>query len=50
MEQIASGELDVPEGTRRLEAIRWLDRVSHHLEHMMRHLRDAQAKHHEKTD
>jgi phosphate:Na+ symporter len=50
MEQIASGELSVPEGTRRLEAIRWLDRVSHHLDRIMQHLGTAQAKHHEKAD
>ena len=49
MEQIAAGELDVPEGTRRLEAIRWLDRVSHHLAHIIQHLSIAQAKHPEKA-
>ena len=49
MEQIATGELDVPEGTRRLEAIRWLDRVSHHLARIIQHLDIAQTKHPEKT-
>lgn len=43
MEQIASGELDVPEGTRRLEAIRWLDRVSHHLVRIIQHLSIARS-------
>lgn len=38
MEAIASGELTVPDGTHRLEAIRWLRRVSHHLAHIMQHL------------
>lgn len=28
---VAKGELDVPEGTDGLEAIRWMNRVSHHL-------------------
>lgn len=45
MEQIASGELDAPEGTRRLEAIRWLDRVSHHLARIMHYLQITQGKH-----
>ncbi len=43
MEQIASGDLDIPEGTRRLEAIRWLDRVSHHLARIIQHLSIAQS-------
>lgn len=31
-EQIALGELDVPQGTSQLEAIRWMQRVSKHIE------------------
>ena len=38
MEAIANGELTVPDGTDRLEAIRWLRRVSHHLARIMQHL------------
>lgn len=38
MVEIASGALDVDDGTARLEAIRWLRRVSQHLQHICRHL------------
>jgi phosphate:Na+ symporter len=44
MEQIASGDLDAPEGARRLEAIRWLDRVSHHLARIMYYLQITQGE------
>jgi phosphate:Na+ symporter len=39
-EAIASGEVDVAEGTDRLEAIRWLRRVSRHIAHSAAHLND----------
>ena len=35
---VACGELDVDAGTARLEAIRWLRRVSQHLERAANHL------------
>ena len=31
MADVAAGRIDVPTGTRRLEAVRWLRRVSHHV-------------------
>jgi phosphate:Na+ symporter len=31
MARVAAGELDVPEGTRRLEGLRWFQRVSYHV-------------------
>ncbi len=37
MREIAVGNLDVAQGTDRLEAIRWLTRVSKHLEHIVKH-------------
>jgi hypothetical protein len=50
MDQIACGELDVPESTRQFETIRWLNRVSHHLERMMWRLHIVQTKHNGKAD
>ena len=37
MAKIASDEIDVPEGTAQLEAIRWLKRVSKHVARILRH-------------
>jgi phosphate:Na+ symporter len=37
MAKIASHEIDVPEGTAQLEAIRWLERVSKHVARILRH-------------
>ena len=37
MAKIASDEIDVPEGTAYLEAIRWLKRVSKHVARILRH-------------
>ena len=39
--KIASGELDVPQGSDRLEAIRWLCRVSHHIYRINYYLHNA---------
>jgi phosphate:Na+ symporter len=39
--QIAQGEIDVPTGTARLEAIRWLRRVSKHLARISEHMSQA---------
>lgn len=41
MDQVASGELDVPSSTNRLEAIRWLRRVSKHLARITFHYSQA---------
>ncbi len=38
---IAEGSLSVPEGTRRLEAIRWMRRVSHHISRINHHLKEG---------
>ena len=38
---IGSGEITVSEGTNRLEAIRWLRRVSHHIARITQHLGQA---------
>jgi phosphate:Na+ symporter len=38
MEQVAAGSLPVEEGTALLEAMRWLRRVSQHLQRICRHL------------
>lgn len=38
---IASNEIDVPEGSDRLEAIRWIKRVSIHINRINHHLRNA---------
>lgn len=38
---IASDEIDVPEGSDRLEAIRWLKRVSIHINRINHHIRNA---------
>ncbi len=40
-EAMARGEVDVVAGTERLEAIRWLRRVSRHMAHIASHLSDA---------
>lgn len=39
--EVARGDLDVDEGTRRLEAMRWLNRVSNHLLRISHHLSRA---------
>ena len=39
--KIARGEIDVPEGSDRLEAIRWLRRVSIHIHRINHHLNNA---------
>jgi phosphate:Na+ symporter len=39
--QIAQGEIDVVRGTARLEAIRWLRRVSKHIARITRHMQQA---------
>ena len=39
--KIASHEIDVPQGTGRLEAIRWLKRVSKHVARVMQHYGEA---------
>ena len=41
MEQIGEGSIDVPEGTERLEAARWLRRVSNHVNSISQHFADA---------
>lgn len=41
VDQMAAGELSVPNGTDCLEAIRWLERVSRHLERIVYHLGQA---------
>ena len=41
MQQIASGHVDVPSGTSRLEAMRWLRRVSKHVARISEHLAEA---------
>ena len=41
MAAISSGEVSVPEGTARLEAIRWLRRVSKHIARICNHLHEA---------
>jgi phosphate:Na+ symporter len=41
MEQIAEGSIDVPEGTERLEAVRWVRRVSNHITSITQHFADA---------
>ncbi len=41
MASIGSGELTVPDGTARLEAIRWLRRVSHHIARICTHITEA---------
>jgi len=38
MQAIANFQLDVPQGTRQLEATRWLRRVSHHIARISAHL------------
>ncbi len=38
---VASGRLDVPAATNYLEAIRWLDRVSHHIARISLHIQQA---------
>jgi phosphate:Na+ symporter len=42
MAKIARDEIDVPEGTVRLEAIRWLKRVSKHIARVMQHYSEAE--------
>ena len=39
--KIARGEIDIPEGSDRLEAIRWLRRVSIHIHRINHHLKNA---------
>ncbi len=41
MASIGSGELTVPDGTARLEAVRWLHRVSHHIARICTHITEA---------
>ena len=41
MEKMASGAIDVPEGTEYLESIRWLTRVTHHLVRISVHYEKA---------
>ena len=38
---VANGRLDVPAATDCLEAIRWLDRVSHHISRISLHIQQA---------
>ena len=38
---IANGRLDIPDATDCLEAIRWLDRVSHHVNRIALHIQKA---------
>ncbi|MEM7020492.1 MAG: hypothetical protein AAF512_24515, partial [Pseudomonadota bacterium] len=40
MSKIAVGQQNVPTATNQLEAIRWLARVSRHLEQVVRHLKN----------
>lgn len=40
MERVATGETAVEQATRDLESIRWMQRVSHHLVRIARHLRE----------
>lgn len=44
MSQVASGKLSVAEGTDHLEAIRWLQRVSMHVDRVCHHLLSANNK------
>lgn len=41
MSSVASSQISVDEGTRRLEAIRWIDRVSEHVARLTHHLAAA---------
>ena len=41
MDQVASGKIDIPDVTARLEAIRWLDRVSKHIARICHHFGQA---------
>jgi len=43
MERIARGELDVIQGRRHLEAIRWMKRVSHHVAGIARYLAKVES-------
>lgn len=45
MEHVASGKLNVPMANYRLEAVRWLNRVSTHLERIMYHLSLTNGEH-----
>jgi phosphate:Na+ symporter len=38
---IANGRLDIPDATDCLEAVRWLDRVSHHVTRIALHIQKA---------
>lgn len=43
MQKIATGDIDVPNGTDYLEAVRWLQRVSIHIERIVKHLGEVAA-------
>jgi phosphate:Na+ symporter len=38
MAEVAAGRLDVPEGTRRLQSVRWLRRVTYHVWRVCAHV------------
>ena len=44
MQSIANFKLDVPQGTRQLEAIRWIRRVSHHIARITTHLANVDSE------
>ena len=41
VEEMAKDEIDIPRGTSKLEAVRWLDRVSHHIARITFHMEKA---------
>ncbi|MEA3417975.1 MAG: Na/Pi symporter [Campylobacterota bacterium] len=41
VEEMAKDEIDIPLGTSKLEAVRWLDRVSHHIARITSHMEEA---------
>ncbi|MEA3455501.1 MAG: Na/Pi symporter [Campylobacterota bacterium] len=40
VEEMAKDEIDIPLGTSKLEAVRWLDRVSHHIARITYHMEE----------
>ena len=44
MQAIANFDIDVPQGTQQLEAIRWLRRVSHHIARITAHLANVNTE------
>ena len=43
MESVAAGKIDIPEANEYLEAIRWLDRTSDHIERIIFHLASGES-------